>query len=117
MAVPAFPDPVDRLRAAVADAQAGRERAAGEARELRERLAVAQAAAGLVLPELIDLSRDLGDGVRGVTLPEAGITVARQPDGAVLLHAGDLRHRLGDAEHAAAHARALDAALLAVCAR
>ncbi|GAA3710628.1 hypothetical protein GCM10022224_090120 [Nonomuraea antimicrobica] len=45
--------------------------------DLRERLA----AAGLVLPELIDLSRDLGDGVRGVALPESGIeAVTPRPD-------------------------------------
>ncbi|MCK2220448.1 hypothetical protein MF672_042585 [Actinomadura sp. ATCC 31491] len=80
-------------------------------------MAAAQAAAGLVLPALADLSRDLGDGVRGVALPDAGITVARQPDDTVLLYAGDLRHHLGDTEHAPASARALAAALLAVATR
>ncbi|MFI6182904.1 hypothetical protein ACIA8R_45770 [Nonomuraea sp. NPDC051191] len=54
-----------------------------QVRELRERLAAAQTAAGLVLPELADLSGDLGEGARGVRLAGAGIAVARQPDGAV----------------------------------
>ncbi|MBB5778975.1 hypothetical protein [Nonomuraea jabiensis] len=50
-------------------------------RAARGQLAVAQAATGLVLPEPIDVSHDLGDGVRGVVLPESGIeSVARHPD-------------------------------------
>ncbi|MBB5781790.1 hypothetical protein [Nonomuraea jabiensis] len=53
-------------------AQAEREREAEQVRELRDRLAAAQAAAGLVLPELADLSGDLGDDVHRVRLPEAG---------------------------------------------
>ncbi|MFG1616308.1 hypothetical protein ACGFI3_26405 [Nonomuraea wenchangensis] len=36
-------------------------------------LEVARVAALLVLPELVDLSGDLGEGVWGVTLPGAGI--------------------------------------------
>ncbi|MER6582687.1 hypothetical protein, partial [Nonomuraea sp. NPDC001023] len=67
-------------------AQAERERDAEQVRELRDRLAAAQTAAGLVLPDLADLSGDLGEGVRGVTVPGAGVVVARQPDGAVVLH-------------------------------
>ncbi|MGW2151558.1 hypothetical protein ACWCOT_45170 [Nonomuraea bangladeshensis] len=95
-------------------AQAERERAAEQMRDLRERLAAAQVAAGLVLPDLADLSGDLGDGVRGVALPEAGICVARQPDGAVVLHQQDRQIRLGEDEHAPAYGRALAAGLLAV---
>ncbi|MFI7423695.1 hypothetical protein [Nonomuraea sp. NPDC049684] len=98
-------------------AQAERERDAEQVRELRDRLAAAQAAAGLVLPDLADLSGDLGDGVRGVRLPGTGIVVARQPDGAVVLHHEDRQIRLGDGGHAAAHGRALAAGLLAVSAR
>ncbi|MEV3986282.1 hypothetical protein [Nonomuraea sp. NPDC049758] len=94
--------------------QVERERLADQVRELRDRLAAAQAAAGLVLPELADLSGHLGDGVRGVTLSGAGIAVARQPDGAVVLHHQDRQIRLGDGEHAPAHGRALAAALLAL---
>ncbi|MEV3986701.1 hypothetical protein [Nonomuraea sp. NPDC049758] len=94
-------------------AQAERERDAEQVRELRERLAAAQTAAGLVLPDLADL----GDGVRGVRLPETGIVVARHPDGAVVLHHEDRQIRLGDGKHAPAHGRALAAGLLAVSAR
>ncbi|MGW5159744.1 hypothetical protein ACWEPN_30075, partial [Nonomuraea wenchangensis] len=61
------------------------------------------------LPEPVDLSGDLGDGVWGVTLPEAGIeAVARHLDGTVVLHHQNTRIRLG------AHGQALAAALLAV---
>ncbi|MFF0869977.1 hypothetical protein ACFYUV_50065 [Nonomuraea sp. NPDC003560] len=95
-------------------AKAERERDAEQVRELRERLAAAQAAAGLVLPALADLSGDLGDGARGVALPEADICVARQPDGAVVLHHQGRQIRLGEGEHVAAHGRTLAAALLAV---
>ncbi|MEV4374837.1 hypothetical protein AB0J71_47860 [Nonomuraea sp. NPDC049637] len=95
-------------------AQAEREREAEQVWDLRERLAAAQAAAGLVLPDLADLSGDLGDGARGVRLPEAGITVARDPDGAVVLHHQGREIRVGDGEHAPAHGRALAAALLAL---
>jgi hypothetical protein len=70
-------------RACAADAEC--ERSAGQLEELRGRLAAAQAAARLVLPALIDLSRDRGDGVVGVMLPAAGIeSVTRDPDGAVV---------------------------------
>ncbi|MER6582029.1 hypothetical protein [Nonomuraea sp. NPDC001023] len=110
---------LQRERAAAAEqqaqaAEAGRERAGEQGRELRDRLAVAQAAAGLVLPDLADLSGDPGDGVRGVRLPEAGLAVARQPDGAVVLHHQGRQIRLSDGRHAAAHGRALAAALLAL---
>ncbi|WP_091092958.1 hypothetical protein [Nonomuraea wenchangensis] len=48
-------------------------------------LEVARVAALLVLPKLVDLSGDLGEGVWGVTLPGAGIeSVTRRPDGAVV---------------------------------
>ncbi|MEU5865449.1 hypothetical protein ABZ815_30065 [Nonomuraea sp. NPDC047529] len=74
-------------RAVAAEQQAHAARAESklkeQVRELRERLAAAQTAAGLVLPELADLSGDLGEGARGVRLAGAGIAVARQPDGAV----------------------------------
>ncbi|MEV3987237.1 hypothetical protein [Nonomuraea sp. NPDC049758] len=93
------------------------ERDAEQVRELRERLAAAQTAAGLVLPDLADLSGDLGIGVRGVRLPGTDIVVARQPDGTVVLHHEDQQIRLGDGGHAAAHGRALAAGLLAVSAR
>ncbi|MEU1729321.1 hypothetical protein [Nonomuraea sp. NPDC005692] len=95
-------------------ARAERDRDAEQVRELRDRLAAAQAAAGLVLPDLADLSGDLGDDVRGVRLPEVGIAVARQPDGAVVLHHQGRQIRLSDGRHAAAHGRALAAALLAL---
>ncbi|QFY10320.1 hypothetical protein GBF35_30130 [Nonomuraea phyllanthi] len=98
-------------------AQAERERAAEQVRELRDRPAAAQTASGLVLPELADLNGDIGDGVRGVILPEAGIALARQPDGAVVPHHQGRRIRLGDPAHAPAHGRALAAGLLAVCSR
>ncbi|MGA5762106.1 hypothetical protein [Nonomuraea bangladeshensis] len=125
----------DALRAELADAVAARERAEHDSRQVRARvetaeshattarqeasearlaLAAAQVAAGLVLPDLADLSGDLGDGVRGVALPEAGICVARQPDGAVVLHQQDRQVRLGEDEHAPAYGRALAAGLLAV---
>ncbi|SDM61770.1 hypothetical protein [Nonomuraea jiangxiensis] len=83
--------------------------------QARHQLVAAQAATGLALPELIDLSRDLGDGVRGVALPGAGIeVVARHPDGTVVLYHQNTRMGLGDPEHAPAHGRALAAAILAV---
>ncbi|YCK40031.1 hypothetical protein ACNF49_39985 [Actinomadura sp. ATCC 39365] len=41
---------------------------------------------GWCCPEPADLSGDLGDGVRGVRLPEASVAVARLLDGAVVLH-------------------------------
>ncbi|MGW2157080.1 hypothetical protein [Nonomuraea sp. NPDC001699] len=108
-------------RAVAAEQQAHAARAESklkeQVREPCERLAAAQTAAGLVLPELADLSGDLGEGARGVRLAGAGIAVARQPDGAVVLHHGDRRIRLGDGEHAAAHGRTLAAGLLAVSAR
>ncbi|MGW4410361.1 hypothetical protein ACWEJ6_40430 [Nonomuraea sp. NPDC004702] len=113
---------LQRERAVAAEQQARaaqpeRERDAEQVRELRDRLSAAQAAAGLVLPELADLSGDLGDGARGVTLPEAGIDVARQLDGTVVLHHQNRQIRLGDGEYAAAHARALAAGLLALSSR
>ncbi|NUP38185.1 MAG: hypothetical protein HOY76_14510, partial [Streptomyces sp.] len=95
-------------------AEAERERDAEQVRDLRDRLATAQATAGLVLPDLADLSGDLGNGVRGVRLPEAGLTVARQPDGAMMLHHQGRKIRLGDGEHATAYGRVLAAALLAL---
>ncbi|MGW2219463.1 hypothetical protein ACWCSD_31125 [Nonomuraea sp. NPDC001684] len=52
-----------------------------------------------------------------MTLPETGIAVARQPDGAVVLHHEDQQIRLGDGEHAAAHARTLAADLFALSSR
>ncbi|MER6514413.1 hypothetical protein ABT158_46895 [Nonomuraea sp. NPDC001636] len=82
-----------------------RERLADQVRELRDRLAAVQAAAGLALPDLADL----GEGMHGGTLP-----VAWQPDGAVVLHHQDPQIRLGDGEHAPAHCRALAAALPAL---
>lgn len=106
----------DEQRARAAEAE--RERAAEQAQELRDRLAAAQAAAGLVLPALTDLSSDLGAGARGVVLPDAGIrVVARDPDGAVVLYHRSQEIRLGDPEHALAHSRALAAGLLAVSTR
>ncbi|MGV9386922.1 hypothetical protein ACWDRB_64845 [Nonomuraea sp. NPDC003707] len=81
----------------------------------RGQLATAQTASGLVLPEPIDLSRDLGDGVWGVVLPESGIeSVTRHPDGAVVLYHQNTQIRLGEPAHAPAQARALAAALLAL---
>jgi seryl-tRNA synthetase len=82
----------------------------------QDRLTAAQSAAGLVLPNLIDLSRDRGDGVSGVVLPDAGIEVARESDGAVVLHHHNTRIRLGDPAQAPAQGRALAAAVLAVSA-
>ncbi|MEV4374959.1 hypothetical protein AB0J71_48490 [Nonomuraea sp. NPDC049637] len=95
-------------------AQAERERDAEQVRELRDRLAAAQASAELVLPAPADLSGDLGEGIREVTLPEVGIAVARQPDGTVVPHHQGRQTRLSDGQHAAAHGRALAAALLAL---
>ncbi|MEU1729116.1 hypothetical protein [Nonomuraea sp. NPDC005692] len=61
------------------------------------------------------MSDDLGDGVHGVALPDAGIeAVARHPDGAVVLHCHDSQIRLGDPEHSPAHGRALAIAILAI---
>ncbi|MFB4294682.1 hypothetical protein ACBI99_44105 [Nonomuraea sp. ATR24] len=69
-----------------------------------------------MLPELTDLSSDHGVGVRGVTLPDAGIDVARDPDGAVILHFQDQEIRLGDPQHVPARGRTLAAAILAASA-
>jgi hypothetical protein len=99
-------------RARAVDAE--RERITDRLEELRRRLA----AAGLVLPELADLSGDLGDGVRGVALTDAGIArVAHHPGGAVVLYHAAGQIPLGDPEHALGHSRALAAALLAITAR
>ncbi|MCA2226347.1 hypothetical protein [Nonomuraea aurantiaca] len=68
-----------------------------------------------MLPEPIDLSRDLGDGVTGVVLPDAGIeSVTREADGALVLYHQNTQIRLGNPEHAPAHGRALAVALLAL---
>uniref|UniRef100_UPI003F4947DD hypothetical protein n=1 Tax=Nonomuraea sp. CA-252377 TaxID=3240003 RepID=UPI003F4947DD len=110
---------IQRERAATAEqraraAEAELERATAQAQELRDRLATAQAAAGLVLPALTDLSPALGAGVRGVTLPEAGIeAVTRRPDGTVALHHQGHEIRLSGPQHTPAHGRALAAAILA----
>ncbi|RSM99535.1 hypothetical protein DMB42_42300 [Nonomuraea sp. WAC 01424] len=86
-----------------------------ELQQTRHRLAAAQAATRLALPEPIDLSADFGDGVSGVVLPDVGIeAVTRGLDGAIVLHHQDVRIPLGDPEHAPAHGRALAAALLAL---
>ncbi|HEX4811145.1 MAG TPA: hypothetical protein VFV66_00120, partial [Nonomuraea sp.] len=60
------------------------------------------------------LGGELGTGVRGVALPGAGIdAVTRRPDGTVALHHQGHEILLGTPEHAAAHGRALAAAILA----
>jgi hypothetical protein len=75
---------------------------------------VARRDAGLVIPELRDLSSDRGDGVRGVALSDAGIeVVARHPDGTVVLHWRNTRIPLGDPGHAAEHGPAVATAILA----
>ncbi|MFI7114859.1 hypothetical protein ACIBK9_51715 [Nonomuraea sp. NPDC050227] len=105
----------DRLRELLRDESGRASAAALEAAVTATRLETAQAAASLTLPEPIDLSSDLGDGVSGVVLPDAAIqTVTREPDGTIVLHHHDTRIRLGDPQHAPARGRALAAALLAL---
>jgi chromosome segregation ATPase len=102
----------DRLREQLRE-EAGRAAdAALEAAVAAARLEAAQAAAGLVLPELTDLSSDLvqHDGV----LPDTAIeVVAQHPDGSVVLYWHNARIPLGDPERAPAHGQALAAAILA----
>ncbi|MFI0425135.1 hypothetical protein [Spongiactinospora sp. 9N601] len=105
-----------QAHAATADADRARE----ELRQVHARLAAAQAATGLVPPELADL----GEGRWGVRLPagSAVAAVTRDSDGVpALLLAGEHRDehrgepiRLADPARAGAAARALAAALLAL---
>ncbi|MEV4081898.1 hypothetical protein AB0J43_16660, partial [Nonomuraea fuscirosea] len=105
----------DRLREQLREENHRATAATIEAAVTAARLEAAQAAAELVLPDPIDLSRDLGDGVIGVVLPEAAIgSVTREPDGAIVLYHQGHEIRLGGPERAPAHGRALAAAILAV---